>query len=115
MKVLLHDSRLQLWQGKLRSCYIGFFIITHVFSCGAIEIHELAIGAKQKVNYQRLKQLLEFPVEENVECLMLQEPPNESRYVMVQFGYIQYPTRTCELLDEFKGTSYEKRKSGEEL
>jgi len=46
MKVLLHDSRLQLWQGKLRSCYIGFFIITHVFSCGAIEIHELAIGAK---------------------------------------------------------------------
>ena len=46
-----------------------------MFHYGAVEIEDPAIGAKQKVNSQRLKQFLEFPMEEDVECLMLHEPP----------------------------------------
>ena len=37
-KVLLHDSRIHLFLGKLSSRWTGPFIISHVFPHGAIEI-----------------------------------------------------------------------------
>ena len=37
-KVLLYQSRFKLFPGKLRSRWIGPFIVTHVFPYGAVEI-----------------------------------------------------------------------------
>ena len=69
--VLLFDSRLHLFPGKLRSP----FIISHIFSHGVIEIQDPMRGAHLKVNGQRLKPFLELPAEEReVECLMLYKP-----------------------------------------
>ena len=75
--VLLYDSRLHLFPGKLRSRWTGPFVVAHVFPYGAVEIRDPANGAKQKVNGQRLEEFLEVPIEEDVECLMLHEPPND--------------------------------------
>lgn len=76
-KVLLYDSKLHLFPGKLRSRWTGPYIITHVFPHGAVEIENPNGGSRFKVNAQRLKQYLELPeenMEENVECLLLYEP-----------------------------------------
>jgi len=75
--VFLYDLMLHLFLGKLRSYWVGRFVVTHVFSYGTVEIQDSVSGAKQKVNGQRLKQFLEFPIEEDVECLILYEPPSD--------------------------------------
>jgi len=45
-----------------------------VFPYGAVEIVDPNTGAKFKVNGSQLKQFLELPSSEYVECLILQEP-----------------------------------------
>jgi len=67
MKVLLCDSRLHLFKGKLSSRWTGPYIISHVFAYGAVEIANLDTGAKFKVNGQQLKQFLELTNSEDVE------------------------------------------------
>ena len=53
----------------------SIYIVSHVFPYGAVdEIADPNTGAKFKVNGQRLKQFLELPSSEDVECLILQEP-----------------------------------------
>ncbi|XP_021629601.1 uncharacterized protein LOC110627561 [Manihot esculenta] len=37
-KVLLFDSRLKLFLGKLKSCWIGPFVVENIFPYGAVEI-----------------------------------------------------------------------------
>ena len=54
-KVLLFYSRLKLFSGKLRSRWIGPFVVTNVFTHGAVEIKNLKIGNAFKVNGHRLK------------------------------------------------------------
>ena len=58
-KVLLYDSKLYLFQGKLRSCWIGPFIVKIVFPHRAIENVDPKDGNGFKVNGQRLKPFLE--------------------------------------------------------
>lgn len=53
-KVLLYNSRLKLFPGKLRSRWSGPYTITQVFPHGAIEITHDSKGTF-KVNGQRLK------------------------------------------------------------
>jgi hypothetical protein len=53
-KVLLFNSRLRLFPGKLRSKWTGPYVITQVFPYGAIEIEDENKG-RFKVNGQRLK------------------------------------------------------------
>ena len=67
-KVLLYDSRLHLFQGKLRSRWIGPFIIKTVYPHGAVEIVDPKDGHEFKVNGQRLKPFLEgyAPEEEDI-------------------------------------------------
>jgi len=60
MKVLLYDSKLHLFPGKLRSRWTGPYIVLRVFPYGAVEIQDLESDAKFKVNGQRLKQFLEL-------------------------------------------------------
>jgi len=73
MKVLLYDSRLHLFPGKLRSRWTGPYIVSRIFRYGAVEIQDLDNGATFKVNGQRLKQFLELPSKADVECLILRE------------------------------------------
>ncbi|CAN6723449.1 unnamed protein product [Malus baccata var. baccata] len=54
-KVLLFNSRLRLFPGKLRSKWIGPFVITKVFVHGAVQIQSLKTGHEFKVNGHRLK------------------------------------------------------------
>jgi hypothetical protein len=74
-KVLLFHSRLKLFPGKLRSRWIGPFVITNVFSHGAVQIKSEQTGNEFKVNGHRLKPYYEAFVEHEVEELPLQNVP----------------------------------------
>jgi hypothetical protein len=72
-KVFLYNSRLHLFPGKLKSRWIGPFIIRTVFSHGAIEIEDPKNGNTFKVNGQREKSFLELRSLE-VEATLLEDP-----------------------------------------
>ena len=59
MKVLLHDTRLKLFPGKLRSRWEGPYEVIQVFPHGAVEIKYLKTRQQFKVNGQRVKPYLE--------------------------------------------------------
>ncbi|CAJ2671830.1 unnamed protein product [Trifolium pratense] len=75
-QVLLFNSRLKLMAGKLRSKWIGPFVVTNVFPSGAIEIKSTGTGKVFKVNGQRLKLFHDssMPNIAPVEELSLDEP-----------------------------------------
>jgi hypothetical protein len=54
-KVLLYNSRLHLFPGKLRSRWSGPFIVKHVYLYGACDIKNPKNGNVFKVNGHRLK------------------------------------------------------------
>ena len=60
-KVLLYNSRLGLMSGKLRSKWIGPFVVTNVFPYGTIEIKSDSTIKSFKVNGHRLKPFLMNP------------------------------------------------------
>ncbi|CAN6579338.1 unnamed protein product [Malus baccata var. baccata] len=66
-KVLLFNSRLRLFPGKLRSRWIGPFVITDVFPHGAVQVRSFKTGQEFKVNGHRLKPNYESFVEHDVE------------------------------------------------
>ncbi|XP_031116495.1 uncharacterized protein LOC116020153 [Ipomoea triloba] len=76
-KVLLYHSRLKLFPGKLRSRWVGPFVVTNVFPHGAVEIHSLETGKSFKVNGHRLKPFYEGFQAYNVEEIGLQCPVYE--------------------------------------
>ncbi|XP_068344166.1 uncharacterized protein [Pyrus communis] len=49
-KVLLFNSRLCLIPGKLRSKWVGPFVITNVFPYGTVQVQNLKTGQEFKVN-----------------------------------------------------------------
>ena len=72
-KVLLYNSRLHLFPGKLRSRWTGPFIIHIVYPYGAIGIQNPTNGEIFKVNGQRLKSFLELKSPE-IEEIFLEDP-----------------------------------------
>ena len=58
-KVPLYHSRLKLFPGKLRSRWIGPFVVLTIFEHGAVEIRSLSTGQIFKVNGHRLKPFYE--------------------------------------------------------
>ncbi|KAH9716295.1 hypothetical protein KPL71_021412 [Citrus sinensis] len=58
-KVLLFHSKLKLFPGKLRSCWVGPFTVTNVFPHGAVEIRSPTSDKVFKVNGHRLKPFYE--------------------------------------------------------
>jgi len=72
-KVLLYNSRLHLFPGKLRSRWTGPFIVRSVSSYGAIEIEDPTNGTTFKVNGPRLKPFLELKSPE-IETTPLEDP-----------------------------------------
>ncbi|KAM1523167.1 hypothetical protein ACFX10_013217 [Malus domestica] len=68
-KVLLFNSRLRLFPGKLHSKWIGPFVVTNVFPRGAVQIQSLKTQQEFKVNGHHLKpyyEAFEEHVMENV-------------------------------------------------
>ena len=57
-KVLLFHSKLKLFPGKLRSYWVGPFIVVNVFPHGAVEIRSPTSDKVFKVNGHRLKTFL---------------------------------------------------------
>ena len=76
-KVLLYHSRLKLFPGKLRSRWIGPFIVTNISHYGAVEIQSLKTEKKFVVNGHRLKPYYEGFNSEQVEVLFLDNPSGE--------------------------------------
>ncbi|CAN6552399.1 unnamed protein product [Malus baccata var. baccata] len=70
-KVLLIDSRLRLFLGKLRSKWIGPFIITNVFSHGVVQVQSMKTGHEFKANGHRLKPYYDLFEEHIVEEIPL--------------------------------------------
>ena len=64
--VLLYNSRLQIFPGKLKSRWSGLFEVVQVFPQGAVEIKKLNSNETFKVNGQRLKKYLGGDFERNV-------------------------------------------------
>ena len=69
-KVLLYNSRLHMFPGKLRSRWIGPYLVHKIYPHGAIDIIHPNSSNITKVNGQRLKPFLEnYPLDESVEEL----------------------------------------------
>ncbi|KAM2187666.1 hypothetical protein ACFX1X_029933 [Malus domestica] len=69
-KVLLFNSHLHLFPGKLHSKWIGPFVVTNVYPHGAVHIQSLRNGVEFKVNGHRLK-----PYYENVVRQVVKDIP----------------------------------------
>ena len=80
-KVLLYNSRLHMFPGKLRSRWTGLFVVKVVYPYGAVEIENPETGKSFKVNGQHLKPFLEhFDHQESSEELvnpLYQDAPSE--------------------------------------
>jgi hypothetical protein len=79
-KVLLYNSRLHLFPGKLRSRWTGPYIVKSVFPYGTIEIENPVNGNVFKVNGQRLKPFIDTfePMDESCDLMdpVYQNLPN---------------------------------------
>ncbi|KAI3467932.1 hypothetical protein Pfo_024595 [Paulownia fortunei] len=73
-KVLLFHSHLKLFLGKLRSRWVGPFIISNIFPHGAVEIRSLKTDKIFKVNGHRLKPYYEHFQLDNVDETLIYEP-----------------------------------------
>ena len=73
-QVLLFNTRLKLFPGKLRSRWQGPFVITNVFAHGAVEIQSSTSGNTFKVNGHRLKPYYAAFKEYNVEEKNVEDP-----------------------------------------
>ncbi|XP_059650591.1 uncharacterized protein LOC132296407 [Cornus florida] len=70
-KVLLYNSRLQLFPGKLRSRWSGPYFVKHVASHSTIEVQDPTTGELFKVNAHRLKPFFELESHEIEEILLI--------------------------------------------
>ena len=79
-QVLLYNSRLGRMGGKLRSKWIGPFVVTNVYPYSAVEIKSQSTDKSFKVNGHRLKPFLSNPalVDTVVEETSLLDPTTVS-------------------------------------
>jgi len=73
-KVLLYHSRLKLFPGKLRSLWIGSFVVSNVFPYNAVEITSLETNKVLKVNEHHLKTFYKGWTTELTASVKLAEP-----------------------------------------
>ena len=74
--MLLFNSRLRLFPGKLKSRWSEPFLITQVFPHGAVEIQNISNGNTFKVNGQRLKMYNDGDVKQLTASIYLQDTSN---------------------------------------
>ena len=77
-KVLLYQSRLQLFPGKLRSRWNGPYVVARVFPHGAVELFDKDNHNVFKVNGQRLKPYHEGFTKVSFDEMALEEPTFEN-------------------------------------
>ncbi|XP_020412795.1 uncharacterized protein LOC109947278 [Prunus persica] len=73
-KVLLFNSKLKLFPGKLKSRWYGLYLVVQVFPHGTIEIQNIQSGNTFKVNGLRLKPYHEAPYDLAKDTINLQDP-----------------------------------------
>ncbi|XP_014499199.1 uncharacterized protein LOC106760246 [Vigna radiata var. radiata] len=73
-QVLLFNSRLKLFRGKLKSKWSGPFVIKQVYPNKAVELETIDKKRNWVVNGQRLKHYLRGEVEQFSTVLMLVDP-----------------------------------------
>ncbi|XP_014492705.1 uncharacterized protein LOC106755122 [Vigna radiata var. radiata] len=73
-QVLLFNSRLKLFPGKLKSKWLGTFVLKHVYPNEAVELETIDKERNWVVNGQRLKHYLGGEVEQFSTVLMLVDP-----------------------------------------
>lgn len=71
--VLLYNSRLRLFPGKLKSRWTGPYTVKEVYPYGTVSI-ENSEGLTFKVNGYRLKVYIDGPVDKSVEMIDLYDP-----------------------------------------
>ena len=71
-RVLLYDSKLHIFSGKLKSRWIGLFTIQQVYSNGVVELLNSNNTGSFKVNGQHLKPFLEPFSRDNEEINLLE-------------------------------------------
>ncbi|KAD4179480.1 hypothetical protein E3N88_28071 [Mikania micrantha] len=64
-RVLLCNSRLKLFGGKLKSKWTGPYVVEEVFPYGTVELQNEVDGNTWKVNGHRLKHYIGGPIDEN--------------------------------------------------
>ncbi|XP_061370498.1 uncharacterized protein LOC133313181 [Gastrolobium bilobum] len=74
-QVLLFNSRLKFFPGKLKSRWSGPFKVTKVHLHGAVDISNEKDGTKFTVNGQRLKNYLGEGIEKAQISISLTDPP----------------------------------------
>ncbi|KAI3719533.1 hypothetical protein L6452_20435 [Arctium lappa] len=74
-KVLLFHSRLKLFPGKLRSRWVGPFIVVKVYAHGAVDIESPKTGKSFKVNGHKLKPFYEGFQFKDIDVMALEPPP----------------------------------------
>ena len=74
--MLLYNSRLHLFPGKLKSKWSGQFIVKNVYPHGAVEIENQKNCVTFKVNGQRIKPDLEYQPREPSTEISLSNPHN---------------------------------------
>ncbi|KAL8463239.1 hypothetical protein ACS0TY_034037 [Phlomoides rotata] len=73
-KVLFYHSKLKLFPGKLRSRWLGPFVITKIFAHGAVDIQSLETNKTFKVNGHQLKEYHEGFQKDHIETVALKNP-----------------------------------------
>jgi hypothetical protein len=77
-KVLLYNSRLKLFPGKLKTRWSGPYVVKQVFPHGAVELFKGVDGITFKVNGHRVKPYYEEMVEHDIEDVPLDEAEIET-------------------------------------
>ncbi|GJZ64638.1 reverse transcriptase domain-containing protein [Tanacetum coccineum] len=101
-QVLLFNSRLKIFSGKLKSRWSGPFTIVQVFSYGTVELSQNS-GPSFKVNGHRIKHYFggDIPTEDFQDCedfMLAGSPfiPHEFNFLMLSVWDYQYPFKTSE-------------------
>ena len=72
--VLLHNTRLRLFPGKLKSRWSGPFKLLKSYPHGAVDLLDEQTGHEFKVNGHRVKHYIHPAAECSKEVLLLKEP-----------------------------------------
>ncbi|CAN6725422.1 unnamed protein product [Malus baccata var. baccata] len=104
-KVLLFNSRLRLFPGKLCSKWVGPFIVTNVFPHGAVQIKSLRTQQEFKVNGHRLKPYYETFEEHVVEEVLETKCAIRSKmeHFRAKLSWNVVYANGAQEMDEFKG------------
>ena len=76
-KVLLFNTRFKLFPSKLKSRWFGPFVVTIVYSHGAVSIHSITSDREFQVNGHQLKPYYEGFQERTVGEMTLENPMYE--------------------------------------